>query len=90
MNNAAARGPPGVVVPENNGCLLIQIQVVEIVGQDLLAQQNCVGPLWILPDMVQDEYVDLWCSAEVRDYIGVLLVVVYTQALLAPVMALKR
>lgn len=29
-NNAAARGPPGMVVPENNGCLLIQ--VVEIVG----------------------------------------------------------
>lgn len=29
-NNAAARGPPGLVVPEYNGCLLIQ--VVEIVG----------------------------------------------------------
>lgn len=29
-NNAAARGPPGMVVPGNNGCLLIQ--VVEIVG----------------------------------------------------------
>lgn len=40
--------------------------------------------------MVPEEYVDLWCSAEVRDYIGVLLVVVYTRALLAPVMDLKR
>lgn len=55
-----------------------------------MAQQNWVEPLWILPDMVQDEYVDLWCSAEVRDYIGVLLVVMYTLALLVPAMALKR
>lgn len=85
-NNA---GPPGMAVPENNGCLLIQIQVVEIVGEDLLAQ-NCVGPLWILPDMVQDEYGGLWCSAEGRAYIGVLLVVVYTRALSAPGVALKR
>lgn len=58
-NHAVARGPPGMVVPPNNGCLLIQIQVVEIAGEDLLAQRNCVGPLWILPDMVQDESVDL-------------------------------
>lgn len=40
--------------------------------------------------MEQDESVDLWCPAEARDYIGALLVVAYTRALLAPGMALKR
>lgn len=94
-DSAVAPGDPGMGVPASKGCLLIQTGLVRTVGVDLVvqdeAQQNCVGPLWTLPDMVQEDYMDLLGPGEeVRDYDGVLPAVMETRDLWDAVVALKR
>lgn len=82
---AVAPGDLDVGAPGRKGCLLIQIGLAQTGGLDLVVQdetqQNCVGPLWILPDMVQGDHMDLLAPGEeVRD----------TQDLWDAVVALKR
>lgn len=94
-DSAVAPGDPGMGVPASTGCLLIQTGLVRTVGVDLVvqdeAQQNCVGPLWTLPDMVQEDYMDLLGPGEqVRDYDEVLPAVMETRDLWDAVVALKR
>lgn len=86
---AVAPADPDMGVPERKGCLLIQTGLVQTVGLDLVvqdeAQQNRVGPLWILPD-----HMDLLAPGEeVRNYDGVLPAVMDTRDLWDTVVVLK-
>lgn len=91
---AAAPADPDVGVAGRKGCLLIQTGLVQTVGLDLVvqdeAQQNRVGPLWILPDMVQEDHMGLLAPGEEgRDYDGALPAAMDTRDLWDAAVALK-
>lgn len=74
---AGSAGDLDVGEPGRNRCLSLQTGLVQTAEMDLVVQhqeqQNRAGVLWILPDMVQEDQVDvLGPGEEERDDDGVL------------------